>query len=193
MINNSVRVIQRKAFWYPLLGNVCIAACAVFLVTSAAKAVHLLSRRPSANALDDVFIGGFGRIIAYAYQSAAEHAPLTAEFIWKLAPSWTLYSWNPGNGVLGVYLLLLAGVYLRSRGHEYKKLLKVFRERMLLRQLEESERGVRITHDRTAPVVAVDAPSLPWHQGARGTIVLGILLPLIVEFLKVLVGLAKLP
>lgn len=188
-----MRAIKRQAFWYSLLGNLFIAGSVVLLATGVAKALYLLSLHPGANALDDVFIGGFGRIIAFAYQAADELAPLTAEFVWKVAPRWTFGSWNPGAGVLGVYLLLLVGVYVRSRGHEYRKLLKVFRERMLLLQLEENERGVRLARHRTVPDAVVEPPSLPWHQGATGTILLGIALPLLVQLIQLAVGLAKLP
>jgi hypothetical protein len=125
---NGVRAIQSQAFWYSLVGNLFIGGSVVLLATGVAKALYLRSLHPSANALDDVFIGGFGRIIAFVYQSAAELAPLTTEFVWSLAPRWMLGSWNPGKGVLGVYVLLLAGAYSSSRGREYRKLLKVFRE-----------------------------------------------------------------
>lgn len=191
--NVSVRAIQRKAFWYPVIGSVWMAACAVTFVTSAAKALFLLSRS-RANALDDVFVGRFfGGLIAYAYQSAAEWAPLTVEFVWGFAPRWTSGSWYPGNAVLGVYLLVFAGMYLRNRGREYKSLLAEFRRGMLLRRMEENELGVRVAHDRTAPVAAAELPTLPWHQGVTGTIGVGITIGLAIEVLKIFFGLAKLP
>lgn len=188
----SVRKIERKAFWYRVIGTVCMAACVVMLVTSGAKAIYLLSRS-SANAFDGVFVAPFGRLVAFAYHSAAEWAPSTVELVWRLAPHWTSGSLYPGNGVLGVYLLLFAGMYLRNRGREYKALLTEFRRRVLLRRMEENELGVRVRRDRTVPVAAAGLPSLPWHQGVTGTIVLGLALPLAVEVLKLFLGLAKLP
>jgi hypothetical protein len=64
---------------------------------------------------------------------------------------------------------------------------------MLLLQLEESERGARIAWHRTGADAAVEPPSLPWHQGAAGTILLGIALPLVVQLIQLALGLAKLP
>lgn len=193
----SLSQARRQAFWLGVVGWVLGIACLGLLVVSALKGVYGVVSASTASP----FVTPFRRLIEGIYGMAAEVAPTLTELVWKLAPQLDLSGplIAPGNwGFFLVYFLMLLSLLPRGRATRIRRALAEHQAHMQqvvwaeqVRQkmsagasAVEAQQGLDIR-------ISVENQPVAWHQGLWGVVVLGIALPLVVDLIKLYVGLSK--
>lgn len=102
--------------------------------------------------------------------------------------------------LFAIYFLLLLSIFSRGRAVRIRKALTEHDRRVQQIIWEKDVRdqldaGVYAQSTQLGIDFRVSFEKQPeaWHQGFIGVVVLGIVLPLVVDLVKILVGLAKLP
>lgn len=136
------------------------------------------------------------------YGWLASFAPTFTAFVWDLSP--TLNLRDPGlvgsGGFLLCYAVFLLGSYLCGRANRIKLRVAETMRRVEEMMWQEALR-VQVRHglnpaDAVAKLninISLAGAEPAWYQRFWGLVLLGIVLPMAVEVLKVVVGLAKLP
>ena len=156
----------------------------------------------SAPARSDPFAGvwsSLAQLIGRAYGAAASFAPPLVEFAWRLAPDIDPRRpiWNGASlGFWIAYVMLFIGIAMRSDATRWQRELAEHRKRMQQIVWEEEARSLVATGtssdealSRLELKLTIAPPPSAWHTSLAGVVVLGLALPLIVEIVKVWVGL----
>ena len=142
------------------------------------------------------------RLIEHFYGWLDGLSPWVAATLWRVSPSLSLR--DPGLDNSGeffaVYLLFLLACYLLGQANRIAariaQTMQRVEEMMWEASLQAQLRGGITQEDARAQLninISLDGQKVPWYQRPWGLVLFGIALPLIVEVLKILIGLAKLP
>lgn len=193
---------RREARWLNFLGWSVGSLCMLLLVVAMLKGIHTVSVA-STTGVAGALAAPFRRAIEALVAIPWNLAPTITDFIWWVAPD--LHLGGPllssdNASFFGVYFLLLLSMLPRGRAIRLKRAIAEHEQRMQQIYWEETAReafraGVsRADIEHKLDVrVSIQNQKAPWHTRLIGVVILGIVLPLIVEVLKVVVGLAKLP
>jgi hypothetical protein len=143
------------------------------------------------------------RLVANLYGAAEAYAPRLTKLLWSTAPNLDMHLplWaGTSIGFWLAYALVLAAGYMRGAANRWARELAEHRKR--IQQLVWEQEAIRQLGMGAEPAdvvrtlemrITLKTPPPPWHGTLAGMIVLGIALPVIVELVKILLGLAKLP
>jgi hypothetical protein len=166
------------------------------------KSIYFLSSHAGTGIGRTVF-GAPARLIEMLYGWLESFAPNLAKAMWIWAPDLrlgsTLVSSENAN-FFSVYVAALVGGYLCGQANRIEARVAQTMRRVEEMMWEESLR--QQVRGGASPVQAMENLNLtitlagqepPWYQRPGGLVLFGIALPMVVEVLKVVVGLAKLP
>lgn len=171
------------------------------LVASFLKAIYLLGESALAGG-ERVLLSAFAKLVAMLYHALDAVLPWVAQGLWELSPDldlrmpWSMNSW----GFFITYALFLTGGYLCGQANRIalrisevmRRVEELMWEESIRQQLRSGETPARALQQLNL-TISLEGQQPPWYQRPSGLILFGLALPMIVDVLKVLVGLAKLP
>lgn len=190
---------RRQAYWLNVLSWLIGAVSFLLLATSLLKGVYAWGAAPDASPL----AAPFGRLAASVYGLLEGMAPPLMALLWQLAPDLNLRGRlisADHSGIFVLYCLMLLSLLPRGRASRLLRAVAEHESRVQQIIWEEQVRGLIGAGLSAAQVqqgldvrISIESQRTPWHQRLFGVIVLGLTLPLVVDVIKILVGLAKLP
>jgi hypothetical protein len=188
--------------WLRWGGHVLSAVCLLLVLVAAVKGIYSIASYEASGPLAALW-NAVKRLIESLYAAASQAAPWMAEALWRIAPDLDLrrgFFDRVHVGFWLVYAAMFVGVYMRGQANRISGAIRQHRFRMQQVLWEEQAReqmrhGVAIDDIEQRLDIRISLESKPtrWHQTGWALVAMGILLPLIVEVLKVFLGLAKLP
>ena len=193
---------RRQAFWLNVGGWTFGLACMALLVVAALKSIYTLAQT-ARTPFEAALAVPLGRAVAFLYSIPQSIAPAVTDWVWRAAPDLNLRApliAAENAGILAVYFLLLLSLIPRGRATRLRRALAEHEQRMQQIYWEETARqrmraGVPLqeVENQLEIKISIENQKAPWHTTLIGIIVLGVVLPLVVDVIKIIVGLAKLP
>ncbi len=192
---------RRRVRWFRWTGRALCWATGLLLFIALLKALYFLYEHAS-TPIERLVLGVPGKLVVLMYQGLHGVSAVTTEGLWKLAPNIDLRApWSTGSfGFVATYFLFLLGIYLCGQANRIDaRIVQTMHrvEEMIWEEtLRNQVRGGATAQDvlsRTDITISLEGQQPPWYQRPWGLVLYGISLPMAVEILKVVVGLAKLP
>lgn len=193
---------RRQALCLSLAGWMAGLFCLMQLGVAGLKGIYVLSLTAATRGEQGI-TAPFRHAIEVLYAIPARVAPDITAFVWGAAPELnlrgTLLSLD-NAGFFAIYAVLLLSIWARVRAFRLRRPMAEHEHWRQQLHWEKTARaklrsgGARSELGQEASTRAsTENEKLPWHTTLVGVVVLGIALPLIVDVVKILVGLAKLP
>jgi hypothetical protein len=196
----SLSQARRRLATFRWTGRTLVVASAVLLLFGVLKAVYLLATQAPFGIERAVLSVPANLIVAF-YNWLTHWAPQVTQLLWEHSPDLDIHRPIFANGgFIATYLVLLIGGYLCGQANRIELRIAKTMQRVEELMWEESLRRQFVAAADPAQAMAhlnlsisLIGQDAPWYQRPWGLVLFGIALPMMVEVLKVVVGLAKLP
>jgi hypothetical protein len=197
----SLHQAHSRLFWFRWGGRALFVISGVLMLFGLLKAIYVAAEQ-APTTMERSILAVPARLITLFYSWLESFIPWVVAPLWRMSPDLNLR--GPGldnsGGFFAAYLVFLLGGYFLGQANRIAiriaQTMQRVEEMMWEASLQAQLRAGATQEEARAQLnvnISLAGQDPPWYQRPWGLILFGIALPMAVEVLKVIVGLAKLP